>query len=138
MAFPMSSSSKAMVLKNIGNQEVSRDEAKLPMASVKRSSYPRSSRIKPQRSVEEEAADCLKKQKRLLRLSHASTCSREDCCVFPHCMAMKRLFIHVIGCSTRRCEVPGCKKNLYVWKHYQSCKNATCRICSPLHNAAHE
>lgn len=78
----------------------------------------------------------LKKQRRLLQLHHASLCPHDSlstttCQDLPHCVAVKRLFNHVVSCRRRgRCDVPGCWNMSFIWNHYQACREENCTICS--------
>lgn len=123
MSIPMSSPPKVLVLRNIQNREIKvgdQADEKLSVATTT--------------SHSAEHATSLKKQKRLLLLYHASTCRHEDCREFEHCMAMKRLFRHITLCRYRQCDVPSCRKNRHVWKHYETCVDDKCFICAPVKN----
>ena len=82
--------------------------------------------------IKMDPADLEQKQKKLLTLFHASRCNYEGCGDCPevlYCCASKRVFEHIITCTTEDCYVPGCKKCRKIWKHYRKCMDVNCSLC---------
>jgi hypothetical protein len=77
-------------------------------------------------------------KRRLVKLYHAAHCDYDgagDCLEERYCCASKRLFQHMITCTTD-CAVPGCKKCRGIWKHYRKCQDTvTCPLCSAVPTA---
>mmetsp|Transcript_26669 Transcript_26669/g.37584 ORF Transcript_26669/g.37584 Transcript_26669/m.37584 type:complete len:152 (+) Transcript_26669:72-527(+) len=75
------------------------------------------------------------KQVKLSKLYHAAMCpceAGENCPGMKHCHAVKRLYGHVLSCHAKKCEVPGCRKNKKVWKHFLQCNDVHCLVCAPV------
>lgn len=127
-----------LVLQSIGNKvPVAREEKSSSMAAVDKPAHAHHY-SHASASFQQTHASLRRKQKRLQLLHHASVCSRRDgeCCELVHCMAMKRLYHHVIVCRQHgQCVVPGCRKWRRVWQHFESCTNDECAVCLPVKTA---
>lgn len=74
-------------------------------------------------------------QQRLLLLRHASKCPNADCKVTQHCVSMKHLWEHIIGCNEPECKKPHCVTSRCVLSHYSKCKETNCPVCGPVRDA---
>jgi hypothetical protein len=83
--------------------------------------------VKDARKLEQQRSN-------LKTLYHAATCQcqGENCPDVGHCLAVKRLYRHVLHCHIKgsTCVVPGCRKMRRVWGHYRRCTTNECVLCS--------
>ena len=83
----------------------------------------------------------LRKQHRLVQLSHAAICTNDEekdgpCRKSRHCEKLKKLWSHLSVCCNDKCKMQHCFSSRYVLGHYCRCKDGKCVICEPARSQA--